>query len=318
MDTVSIIIPTFNRADKVVGAVRSALAQTWPACEVIVVDDGSTDATEQVLAPFGDRIRYVKKENGGVSSARNRGIREATGQWVAFLDSDDSWEPGKLLRQVECMKRAGARVCFCVSTDESGEPIDDLHRMDPALEEGGCRFYQPDDCRLFKWPRHPFLQSMVVGREALLKAGAFDESLRVAEDTKLIYGLILAHGYVVLNERLVHICRDREEAGLSDSRDAASAFRRHDCYIRVQAEVLWRLVPLDGEAAAVVRRNMYYFVSRQAEIACALGRRDEAKRYARFGLSARAGWKCLLRNLLVLGFHPVVRPRFARKWRVLP
>lgn len=315
MKIVSVVIPTYNRAAQVPDAVRSVLAQKEVVCEVIVIDDGSKDDTEATLAPFAGSIRYIRTENGGVSAARNRGIREATGEWVAFLDSDDTWHPDKLRRQLAAMERAGAKLCFCVSADESGEAIDDLRAMDPSLPENGERFYPPGDCRFFKHARHPFLQSMIVERDALLKSGIFDESLRVAEDTKLLYNLILTHGYAVVNEVLVSICREREGPGLSDTMDAVSAFRRHDCYTRVQAEIFWRVVPLDDEAAAIVRRNMLYFASRQAEIACALGREAVAKRYARAGLSVHAGWKCVVRNLLVIALYPVMRRRFVKKWK---
>lgn len=315
MEKVSIIIPTYNRSRQVVEAVKSALAQSWTALEVIVIDDGSTDDTESALAPFSGSIRYVMKPNGGVSSARNRGIQEATGDVVAFLDSDDTWHPDKLRKQMECMARTSAKVCFCVSADESKQAIDDLRRMDGDLKEGGERFYQPDDCRMFRFPRHPFLQSMVAERAALLKAGGFDESLKVAEDTKLIHRLILAHGYSVVNEILVHICRDREGPGLSDTMDPESAFKRYDCYIRVQAEAWWRLVPLDASAAASVKGNLAYFVSRQAEIACALGRKDVSRRYAAAGLRLGGDLKSFVRNLLLLCAYPFVSGRFAAKWR---
>lgn len=315
MEKVSVIIPTYNRSRQVVEAVKSALAQSWPALEVIVIDDGSTDDTESALAPFSGSIRYLKKPNEGVSSARNRGIQEATGDKVAFLDSDDTWHPDKLRKQMDCMARTGAKVCFCVSADESKAAIDDLRRMDPGLNDGAECFYQPDDCRMFLFPRHPVLPSMAAERAALIKAGGFDESLKVAEDTKLIHRLILAHGYSVVNEILVHICRDREGPGLSDTMDPESAFRRYDCYIRVQAEAWWRVVPLDAAAATEVRRNLAYFVSRQAEIACALGRGDVARRYAAEGLRLRGDLKSMVRNLLLLWAYPLVAGKFANKWR---
>lgn len=315
MEKVSVIIPTYNRSRQVVEAVESVLAQSWQALEVIVIDDGSTDGTESALAPYLDRIRYVRKPNGGVSSARNRGIHEAGGDKLAFLDSDDTWDPEKLRKQMECMARTGSKVCFCVSADESREAIDDLRIMDTGLEAGGERYYPPEDCRMFKFPRHPFLQSMVADRNALMKTGGFDESLRVAEDTRLIYQLILAHGYSVVNEILVGVCRDREGPGLSDTMDPESAFNRYQCYIRVQAEAWWRLVPLDAEAASVVRRNLAYFVSRQAEIACALGREPIARRYAAEGLALRGDVKSFVRNLLLLCAYPLVAGRFSAKWR---
>ena len=94
--SVSTIIPTYNRARLIRRAVESALAQSRALDEVIVIDDGSSDDTEQVLASYRGRIRYVRTENRGAGAARNRGVREATRDLVAFLDSDDEWMPGKL------------------------------------------------------------------------------------------------------------------------------------------------------------------------------------------------------------------------------
>ncbi|MGD7652946.1 MAG: glycosyltransferase family 2 protein [Verrucomicrobiales bacterium] len=312
---VSVIIPTYNRAAQVREAVKSVLGQTGVVCEVIVVDDGSTDETEEALAPWMDGIVYLKKTNGGVSSARNLGIEKATGEVVAFLDSDDTWDPDKLRRQLEVMAKTGAKLCFCVSADESGEPLDDLRRMDPRLEVGGERFYEPGDCRMFRFNRHPFLQSLVVERDALARCGPFDRSLRVAEDTRLIHSLVLEFGYAVLNLALVTVCRDREGPGLSDTMDADSAAVRYACYARVQAEVYWRVVALDDGAAGVLKANLSYFVSRMAEIESARGNRDACRRYAKAGLVWGGGWKDKVRNLLLLTVYPVMARRFANIWR---
>ncbi len=96
---ISVIIPTFNRAWSLARAIDSVLAQTLAPKEIIVVDDGSTDRTAQVLAAYGDRIQILTRQNAGVSSARNAGIRHSTGDWVALLDSDDEWKPEKLACQ---------------------------------------------------------------------------------------------------------------------------------------------------------------------------------------------------------------------------
>lgn len=317
MNRISVIIPTYNRAALLPAAILSVLRQTHGAYEIIIIDDGSTDCTMDSLAPMLDQVRYIKTVNAGTSAARNRGIREAGGDWLAFLDSDDTWLPEMLQLQINCLRETGAKVCFSRSMDEIENTIDDISRMDPALGIHECRVYPPGDCRIFKHPRHPFVQSMVVHRETLLRAGGFDESLKVAEDTKLIYQLALAQGYVFLNERLVKIRRERspDSPGLSDTMDPESAFERYLCYIRVQAEIHWRLLPMDQEAAAIVCRNLHYFVSRQAEIASALRREAVAKQFAWSGLSRHSDWRSLLRNCCILLTYPLAEAIFFRKWK---
>lgn len=106
---VSVVIPSFNHAQYVVEAVESALAQSYEPQEIIVVDDGSTDDTQQCLAPYRERIRVIYQQNQGLSAARNTGIRAALGEWVAFLDADDLWHPQKTevqLRSLETFPQA--------------------------------------------------------------------------------------------------------------------------------------------------------------------------------------------------------------------
>src|ERR1700735_1430197 len=111
---VSVVIPTYNRADKVRRGVESVLAQTFLDLEVIVVDDGSSDETGQTLKhAFGDRIRYYFQTNQGASVARNKGIEEARGEWIAFLDSDDLWEKEKLELQFMALERFGSQCSAC-------------------------------------------------------------------------------------------------------------------------------------------------------------------------------------------------------------
>lgn len=101
---VSVIIPTYNRAHCITDAVESVLNQTYKNYEIIVVDDGSTDGTQNLLNLYLSKIKYIYQKNSGVSSARNKGIREAKGEYIAFLDSDDYWEPYKLELQVNCIE----------------------------------------------------------------------------------------------------------------------------------------------------------------------------------------------------------------------
>jgi GT2 family glycosyltransferase len=124
---VSVVVPTFNRAKIVLVAIASALAQTYAPTEVVVVDDGSTDETEErIRHDYGNdaRVRYVRKENGGPASARNVGFAYANGEYVALLDSDDTWHPWKLSLQVRAMEKH----------PELGMTWTDMEMINPAGE----------------------------------------------------------------------------------------------------------------------------------------------------------------------------------------
>ena len=93
---VSVIIPTYNRAKYLRQCIESVLSQDYPNLEIIVVDNGSTDNTPEILASFGNKIKCLKEEKGGASASRNKGLRAARGEFIAFLDSDDFYLPGKI------------------------------------------------------------------------------------------------------------------------------------------------------------------------------------------------------------------------------
>jgi glycosyltransferase involved in cell wall biosynthesis len=124
---VSVVLPTYNRAGFLPDAIQSVLDQSFEKWELLVVDDGSTDETSIVVQGFRDpRLRYLYQENAGVGAARNNGIAEARGEFVAFLDSDDFWLPQKLGRQVEVLvqnPQAGLVGGGCVFVDEAKQPI---------------------------------------------------------------------------------------------------------------------------------------------------------------------------------------------------
>jgi len=115
MDPISVVIPTFNRAGVVGRAVDSVLRQSYPPKQIIVVDDGSTDSTPEILRRYGDTIEYVRQENAGASAARNRGILLARHPWIAFLDSDDYWMPEHLARMAGAIDATGGQARFYFS-----------------------------------------------------------------------------------------------------------------------------------------------------------------------------------------------------------
>ena len=113
MPEVSVIIPTYNSARYLSDAVDSVLAQTFKDFEVLVIDDGSTDDTESLMSRYGAAVRCIHQENAGVAVARNRGIRESHGRYVAFLDADDTWLPDKLTKEVRALDlNRDYRACY--------------------------------------------------------------------------------------------------------------------------------------------------------------------------------------------------------------
>lgn len=111
---VSVIIPSYNRADKILPAVESVLNQTYTDLELIIVDDGSGDNTKEVIESINDsRIRYVYQENAGACAARNNGINQAKGEYIAFHDSDDIWHKDKLEKQMDALLKNDADIVCC-------------------------------------------------------------------------------------------------------------------------------------------------------------------------------------------------------------
>src|SRR5256714_13067953 len=111
--TISVIMPAFNAAPHIRQSIQSVLAQTFDNWDLIVVDDGSTDETATLAGSFSDsRIRCVRRENGGQAAARNTGIVNTHGEFIAFLDADDLWLPAKLDRQLDVARRTRADVVY--------------------------------------------------------------------------------------------------------------------------------------------------------------------------------------------------------------
>lgn len=316
MINISVVIPTYNRRIEVLRAIASVRAQTVAVLEIIVIDDGSTDDTETYLSATELPIRYVRTPNRGVSWARNLGINLSAGNWIAFLDSDDEWHPEKLARQITCIEETEVVVCFTGSGDEQGERLDDLAAMDPDLAIGDSRAYPPMNPDFFLHSRHPFIQSALIKKTALLDAGLFDITLRVAEDTKLIYRLVMLNRYAVVNAPLITLCRHREICGLSDDNEPRAAMIRYQCATRVQSEFYWIMLDRDKMIANRMRRNYGYFVSRWAELAAVLGHFQLARSLGYEGIVSGSTVKNRVRSLMVWISPHSFRALMRRKWRI--
>ena len=200
---VSVVIPTWNSAATLPRAIDSVLAQTWPHCELIVVDDGGSDDTPALLAGYGARLRALRQANAGPAAARNHGLREARGDYVAFLDADDYWLPEKLECQVALL---GARpeIGFCSTAtrvvDARGEPVRawPCHKATAPLLE-----------TLFMHSAavSGSTSGVLARRELLLAADGFDARLRGFEDPDLWIRLAARADYVCIPEALTVVTR---------------------------------------------------------------------------------------------------------------
>lgn len=201
--TVSVIIPTYNRAYLVGRAIQSVLNQTYQGFEIIVVDDGSTDNTEEIIRNLNDpRIYYIRHEkNRGGSAARNTGIRAARGEYIAFLDSDDEWLPGMLSCQMQVILNAPRQIGVVYSAYWSFN------------REGTVKVYWPRTGTVpekNRFRENIYKQNFAITSSALIKrefldiAGGFDEKLPRLQDWELWMRLSEHCQFVFIDKPLVN------------------------------------------------------------------------------------------------------------------
>jgi glycosyltransferase involved in cell wall biosynthesis len=222
---VSVILPTYNRARVLRPAVESVLGQTMGDLELIVVDDGSSDDTAAVLDRIDDaRLRVVRLDgNRGASYARNRGAEAAAGALLAFIDSDDTWQPDKLARQVEALETAGPGVdmCVCSLVNRRGEQIIHVRYRDETLdgETATRRLASGAGMGTPCW---------LVRRETFAAAGGFDEALPRMQDYELALRIAGRSSLRLMSAVLV-------EARVGDDSLSASADRYADAIDAIAA-----------------------------------------------------------------------------------
>lgn len=197
MKTVSVVIPTFNYGRFLREAVDSVLAQTHPPLEILVVDDGSTDETAEIAASYGDRIRFIRQQHGGVCAARNNGIANARGEYVAFLDSDDVWLPQKLEKQLarfDADPELGLVHCGAERFDESGTLAVNLEGLEGWIAPQLLRL----DAEVIAAGT-----ALLVPKRIAEEVGGFDTGLAQAEDWDFAYRVAVRYRVGFVREVLV-------------------------------------------------------------------------------------------------------------------
>lgn len=212
---ISVLIPTYNRREQVLQAIDSVLAQTAPVDEIIVVDDGSTDDTaEAIRGRYESQVKFYQQDNAGVSAARNRGIREARGEWIAFLDSDDTWLPTKIERQRKALAVMGSGFGLCFTDCEF---MGNSNLTVSAFEDAGLTglrgfgaLEDPSKYILeYQLAKRTaiYIPSFLVLRSLLQDLNGFDEALALAEDVDLMFRLAFRTRFCFVAEPLVRIDR---------------------------------------------------------------------------------------------------------------
>jgi len=201
---VGVIIPVYNRSDKICAAVNSVLGQNYPNIELIVVDDGSTDNTAEVLKKYGDRIRVLHQLNNGPAVARNHGTSASKGEIIAFLDSDDVYLPGKIERQVKVLQKCGEDVpcCLCNSIVEyDGKKTTSFERAPLEVRFDECLFLNVTEVLVTRFVL--FNQTVAIRRWAWEKVGGFNTAVNYMEDHEMALQLSLLGPWALIREPLV-------------------------------------------------------------------------------------------------------------------
>lgn len=285
MPRVSVIIPSFNCAPWLAQAIESVLAQTYRDYEIVVVNDGSTDHTNEVVAPYLDRIIYVQQENQGLSAARNAGIRAAGGEFIALLDADDWWLPAKLERQVPRFDDPEVALVysdFRIAYADGGEMSSGLSRR-PWAAEGYA--FENVLRSVFVFPT-----TAVLRRSSLDEVGYFDETLRSSEDQDLWLRLAFRWKLALVREPLA-VYRRRGGNITSDSgRVSGNAVAMWE-----KASRTFDLSPAHRRLLAKQLGHAYYL---RGYHLLSSGRMGEARRHLGYSLRhnprAWRAWGCLM------------------------
>jgi glycosyltransferase involved in cell wall biosynthesis len=242
--TVSVIIPYYRASGTIARAVASALGQTVRPYEILVVDDGSPDDAGMAMMEFGSSVTLICKPNGGAASARNLGIEQAQGEWIAFLDADDYWEPAKLERQLSSSEGVGL-VGSGWYTQEPGKPRCMAEIEDP---EFFGRKFRARDSEAFRVAMNLFTSVMLVRRDALGDQ-RFDSGLETAEDRDLWIRLVASTDVYLVPEPLATYVQLPGSLSNSDiDRDCGSMLKVVHRYaallgtkgVREQEEIIYR------------------------------------------------------------------------------
>jgi glycosyltransferase involved in cell wall biosynthesis len=253
LDLVTVVIPAFNAAATIDETLRSVRAQTYQNLEIIVVDDGSNDPTPRLVQRHiaeDRRIRLIEQANSGVAAARNRGISEATGDYIAPIDADDLWLPEKIQKQMAALHRGGESVGLVYTWSAKIDANNRIFDQNPGARHAGIVTYEIC-CNNFIGNGSAVLMRKAVAQEA----GAYDPSLRArsaegVEDWLLYFRIATRHQFAVVPE---HLTRYRY-LPTSMSTNVSKMLRGYD----ILAEEMYKTYPEWSEE--IINHRLYYLI----------------------------------------------------------
>lgn len=283
---VSVVIPSYNRAQQTIAAIDSVLAQTYPNVEIIVVDDGSTDGSSEMIQNFihartstSYKMHFLRQTNQGASVARNTGIATAQGEYIAFLDSDDLWDPEKLNWQMQALQQFGKESGACFTdarlVNNSG--------LDVSSFQAHGRHYEQTigiDRDIAKSLAESFsgfwVSSLLVRADIVRQIGGFSPDISFVEDRDLHFRLSLVTSIAYVNRQLVLTDRNASPPG-----SRCRPWDKVEVQFRQQQQMLekWlRMIPpLPLELHRRVERNLGALYSHWTNWYLENGRFDEAR-----------------------------------------
>lgn len=215
---ISVVIPLYNKEMSILMTIQSVISQSYMDFELLIIDDGSTDGGGAIAASYPDtRIRVINKENGGVCSARNRGIQEAKGDYIALLDADDQWDVRYLEEQMRLIRDFPKAAMWGINFAEleHGQLIRRLETGLPNAYRGYVENY-------FQMPNRVSdlfcSSSVVIRRDVFDKVGLFDERIKYSEDIDMWYRIIANYPVAFYDRYMVHYLYDAENRAMNRER----------------------------------------------------------------------------------------------------
>jgi glycosyltransferase involved in cell wall biosynthesis len=273
---VSVVIPAFNGAAYIGETIGSILAQTYRPLEVLVVDDGSTDCTAEIVQRFGEPVRYLRQENAGTAAARNRAVAESRGEFIALLDQDDLWVPSKLARQIPRFAE-DARI---------GLVFAGIEFFDSKSNKITATYFPGDELDLCDLLGHVVLpvQTILFRRSALEKIGPFDTTLGGTDDWDIGIRMAAEFRMVGVNEILGRVRLHETQQGRNTDRMFHNAMRVLDKHANIRRG--------DRDTTAAIRKGRAELCEHQ--YGCIKGRAFEAWNAGRYLTAATQSVRAFL------------------------